>query len=51
MKNLLTQWDTEKENQKILSVFGEKSSNLDGRRRRKTGKDQAGEKFKTFWLA
>ena len=26
MKNLLTQWDTEEENRKILSVFGEKTS-------------------------
>ena len=29
-KNLLTQWDTEEENQKILSVFGEKPPNLVG---------------------
>ena len=28
MKNFLTQWDTKKENQKILSVFGKKSPNL-----------------------
>ena len=28
IKNLLTQWDTEEENQKILSVFGEKLFNL-----------------------
>ena len=26
MKNLLTQWDTEEENRKLLSVFGEKTS-------------------------
>ena len=30
MKNLLTQWDTEEENQKILSMFGEKPFNLIG---------------------
>ena len=30
MKNLLTQWDTEKENQKILSIFGKKPLNLVG---------------------
>ena len=47
MKNLLTQWDTEEENQKILSVFGEKPPNPDGRRGRKTGKDQAIERSKT----
>ena len=51
MKNLLTQWDTEEENQKILSMFGEKSSNPDGKRERKTGKDQAGERSKTSLLA
>ena len=28
MKNLLTQWDTEEENHKILSVFDEKPPNL-----------------------
>ena len=48
MKNLLTQWDTEEENQKILSVFGEKPPNPDGRRGRKTGKDQAIERSNTF---
>ena len=26
MKNLLIQWDTEEENQKILSMFGKKTS-------------------------
>ena len=30
MKNLLTQWDTKKENQKILSVFDEKPFNSIG---------------------
>ena len=38
MKNLLTQWDTKEENQKILNMFGEKPSNPDGRQGRKTGK-------------
>ena len=47
IKNLLTQWDIEEENQKILSVFGEKSPNPNGRRGRKTGKDQAIERSKT----
>ena len=28
MKNLLTQWDIEEENQKILKVFGKKPLNL-----------------------
>ena len=28
MKNFLTQWDTEEENQKILSVFGKKLPNF-----------------------
>ena len=28
MKNLLIQWDTEEENQKILSIFGKKPPNL-----------------------
>ena len=28
MKNILTQWDIEEENQKILSVFSEKPPNL-----------------------
>ena len=28
IKNLLTQWNIEEENQKILSVFGEKPPNL-----------------------
>ena len=51
MKNLLTQWDTEEENQKILSVFGEKPPNSDGRQKKKTGKDQAGERSKTSLLA
>ena len=46
-KNLLTQWDTEEENRKILTVFGEKPPNLDGRWRRKTGKDQAIKRSKT----
>ena len=36
MKNLLTQWDTEEENRKILSVFGEKPPNPDRKRGRKT---------------
>ena len=31
MKNLLTQWDTEEENQKILNVFGEKPPNPNGK--------------------
>ena len=48
IKNLLIQWDTEEENRKILNVFGEKPPNFDGRRGRKTGKDQAIERFKTF---
>ena len=39
IKNLLTQWDIEEENQKILSVFVEKPLNLDGRREKKTRKD------------
>ena len=30
MKNLLTQWDTKKENQKILNMFGKKPPNLVG---------------------
>ena len=30
MKNLLTQWDVEEENRKILSVFSEKPPNLIG---------------------
>ena len=30
INNFLIQWDTEEENQKILSMFGEKSSNLVG---------------------
>ena len=47
MKNFLTQWDTKKENQKILNMFGEKLSNFDKRQKRKTGKDQAIEKSKT----
>ena len=51
IKNLLTQWDIKEENQKILSVFGEKPPNLDGRRERKTGKGQAGERSKTSLLA
>ena len=51
IKNLLTQWDTKKENQKILSMFGEKPSNRDRRWGRKTGKDQAREKSKTFLFA
>ena len=51
MKNLLTQWDTEEENRKILNVFSEKPSNLDERQKKKIGKDQAKERFKTFLLA
>ena len=51
MKNLLTQWDTKEENQKILSVFGKKPPNPGRRRGRKTGKDQVGKRFKTFLLA
>ena len=47
MKNFLTQWDTEKENQKILNMFGEKLSNSDRRQERKTGKDEVIEKSKT----
>ena len=34
-KNLLTQWDTKKENQKILIVFDKKPPNPDKRRRKK----------------
>ena len=30
IKNLLTLWDTEEENQKILNMFGEKPLNLIG---------------------
>ena len=48
IKNLLTQWDIEKENQKILSVFGEKLHNLGKKQGRKTGKDQVRKRFKTF---
>ena len=51
MKNLLTQWDTEEENRKILSVFGEKPPNPGRRQKRKTGKDQVEERSKTFLLA
>ena len=51
MKNLLTHWDSEEENRKILSVFGKKPPNLDRRREKKTGKDQAEERSKTFLLA
>ena len=47
MKNLLTQWDIKEENQKILSVFGEKPPNLDGRWGRKTGKNQVIKRSKT----
>ena len=36
MKNLLTLWDIEEANQKILNVFGEKLLNLDRRRGMKT---------------
>ena len=28
MKNFLTHWNTKKENQNILNIFGKKSSNL-----------------------
>ena len=51
IKNLLTQWDTEEENQKILSVFDEKSSNPGGRQRKKTGKNQVRERSKTSFFA
>ena len=51
IKNLLTQWNTEEENRKILSVFSKKLPNPDRKRGRKTGKDQAEERFKTFLLA
>ena len=51
MKNLLTQWDIEEENRKIISVFGEKPPNLGGRWRRKTRKNQAEKRFKTSLLA
>ena len=36
MKNLLIQWDTKEENRKILSVFGKKLPNFDGRQEKKT---------------
>ena len=39
MKNLLIQWDIEKENQKILNVFGKKPLNHGGRKERKIGKN------------
>ena len=48
IKNFLTQWDTEEENWKILSVFGEKLPNPNKKQRKKTGKDQVIEKFKAF---
>ena len=51
MKNLLTQRDIEEENRKILIVFGEKPSNSSGKQGKKTGKDQAEERSKTFLLA
>ena len=35
----------------ILSVFGEKSPNPNGKRGKKTGKDEARERSKTFLLA
>ena len=38
------------ENRKILSMFDEKSPNFDGRQRKKTEKDQAGERSKTSLL-
>ena len=44
-------WEMGKQNRKILSVFSEKFPNPDGRKKRKTGKDQAKERFKTFLLA
>ena len=40
--------DIEEENQKILSMFGDKPPNPDGRRGRKTGKNQAIERSKIF---
>ena len=39
IKNLLIQWDTKEENQKILNVFGEKPLNFDKRQKKKIGKD------------
>ena len=52
MKNLLTQWKIEEENQKILSVFGEKLLNLQAGYflGRKLRKNQAKERFRTFLL-
>ena len=53
MKNLLTQWRTEEENQKILSVFSEKSPNLQVEYflRGKPRGDWAEERSRTFLLA
>ena len=41
----------EEKNRKILSVFNDKFPNLDGRRGKKTGKDQAKKRSKTSLLA
>ena len=51
IKNLLILWDIKEENQKILSVFGEKHPNPGRRWERKTGKDQAREKSKISLFA
>ena len=48
IKNILTQWDIEEENQKILSMFDEKPFNPDAKQKRKTRKDQASKRSKTF---
>ena len=50
IKNLLIQEDIEDENQKILSIFSQKPPNPIGRQKKKTRKDEAGERFKTFLL-
>ena len=51
MKTLLIQYNTKEENQKILCVFSEKPLNFARRRRKKTKKNQAERRFKTFLLA
>ena len=38
MKNLLTHWDIEEENRKMLSVFGKKPRNPNGKQGKKTEK-------------
>ena len=50
MKNLLTQWDTEKENQKILSVFDKKPPNPGGKWRRKPEKIKQKRSLRLFYL-